>query len=184
MGAGEGVGIVRSMDSPGSPRRLAGVDQAFGDGVARPPRELLDQLRERLGRLDAAHPSADPDRSADQPSTYETHEADASGEVADVGEAEVLDEASGVVAASEVGDQIAGTARPPDGTAGSGGRRGPADGDGGGDGGSRSGGGDGGSRSGGGDGGDRVLDGGATPGPSPYRPWFMSGEPGSPWFIE
>jgi hypothetical protein len=29
-----------------------------------------------------------------------------------------------------------------------------------------------------------VLDHGGPPRASPYRPWFMAGEPGSPWFIE
>jgi len=52
------------MDSPGRPRPLAGVDQALGEGRARQPTELLDQLRERLTRLDPSHPSASP-RPAD-----------------------------------------------------------------------------------------------------------------------
>jgi len=45
-------------DRPYPARQLAGVDQALGEGRARRPVELLDQLRERLDRLDANHPSA------------------------------------------------------------------------------------------------------------------------------
>lgn len=52
-------------DRPYLTRPLAGVDQALGEGGARPPVELLDQLRERLAGLDANHPSASP-RSLDQ----------------------------------------------------------------------------------------------------------------------
>ncbi len=53
------------MDRPDQARRLAGVDQAadLGDGRAREPAELLDQLRERLDRLASNHPSARPERS-------------------------------------------------------------------------------------------------------------------------
>jgi len=46
------------MDLPHRQRPLAGVDQALGEGGARPPTELLEHLRERLARLDASHPSA------------------------------------------------------------------------------------------------------------------------------
>lgn len=62
-------------DRPYLTRPLAGVDQALGEGGARPPVELLDRLRERLARLDPNHPSASPespdrdvadDRAADQ----------------------------------------------------------------------------------------------------------------------
>lgn len=45
-------------DRPYLTRPLAGVDQAVGEGQARRPVELLDQLRERLDRLDPNHPSA------------------------------------------------------------------------------------------------------------------------------
>jgi hypothetical protein len=45
-------------DRPYLTRPLAGVDQALGEGRARPPVELLDVLRERLDRLDPNHPSA------------------------------------------------------------------------------------------------------------------------------
>jgi hypothetical protein len=51
---------MSSMDSPHRQRPLAGVDQALGEGGARQPTELLDQLRERLTRLDSNHPSARP----------------------------------------------------------------------------------------------------------------------------
>lgn len=57
---------MNSMDSPHRQRPLAGVDQALGEGRARQPTELLDQLRERLARLDSNHPSASR-RSADHP---------------------------------------------------------------------------------------------------------------------
>lgn len=45
-------------DRPYLTRPLAGVDQAVGEDGARRPVELLDQLRERLDRLDPNHPSA------------------------------------------------------------------------------------------------------------------------------
>ena len=50
---------MSSMDSPRRQRPLAGVDQALGEGRARQPGELLDQLRERLANLDQNHPSAE-----------------------------------------------------------------------------------------------------------------------------
>ena len=49
---------MQSADRPYHARRLAGVDQALGDGFAREPAELLDQLRDRLDLLAANHPSA------------------------------------------------------------------------------------------------------------------------------
>jgi len=49
---------MQYADRPYHARRLAGVDQALGDGLAREPADLLDQLRERLDRLAANHPSA------------------------------------------------------------------------------------------------------------------------------
>lgn len=49
---------MSAMDAPRRQRPLAGVDQALGEGGARQPAELLDQLRERLARLDSNHPSA------------------------------------------------------------------------------------------------------------------------------
>jgi hypothetical protein len=56
---------MSAMDVPRRQRPLAGVDQALGEGSARQPTELLDQLRERLARLDSNHPSASR-RPADQ----------------------------------------------------------------------------------------------------------------------
>ncbi len=49
---------MRPADRPSQARRLAGVDQALGEGQAREPADLLDQLRERLDRLATNHPSA------------------------------------------------------------------------------------------------------------------------------
>jgi hypothetical protein len=63
-------------------RPLAGVDQALGEGRARPPAELLDQLRERLDRLDPIHPSASRRPEAAAP---RRPEAAAPGETGDVG---------------------------------------------------------------------------------------------------
>ncbi len=51
---------MSQADRPYLTRPLAGVDQALGEGRARQPVELLDQLRERLDRLDPNHPSASP----------------------------------------------------------------------------------------------------------------------------
>jgi len=51
---------MSQAERPYLTRRLAGVDQALGEGRARQPVELLDQLRERLERLDPSHPSANP----------------------------------------------------------------------------------------------------------------------------
>jgi hypothetical protein len=189
LGAGEGIGIVRSMDSPGS-RRLAGVDQAFGDGAARPPRELLDQLRERLGRLDSAHPSADPDRSAEREMAADRREAGEAGEAHEadetygddgsdsVGAAETV-EATETIGAAETADVAGrgdanGAASADDSRSGAGVGRGD----------DQPGGPESGSHSGDSEAGYRVLDSGGTPRASPYRPWFMVGEPGSPWFIE
>jgi len=67
------------MDSPHRQRPLAGVDQALGEGHARQPTELLDQLRDRLSRLDANHPSASPP-PADQARMGIGDEADAAEE--------------------------------------------------------------------------------------------------------
>lgn len=49
---------MRPIDRPDLTRRLTGVDHALADGSARRPGDLLDQLRERLDRLDPSHPSA------------------------------------------------------------------------------------------------------------------------------
>lgn len=54
---------MHHADRPYQARRLAGVDQALGEGRAREPADLLNQLRERLDSLAANHPSAQPDRS-------------------------------------------------------------------------------------------------------------------------
>lgn len=70
---------MSSMDSPHRQRPLAGVDQALGEGRARQPTELLDQLRERLSRLDANHPSAPP-WQAENPVTEFSAEANADSE--------------------------------------------------------------------------------------------------------
>ena len=54
-------------DRPYQARRLAGVDQALGDGRAREPADLLNQLRERLDSLASNHPSAHHDRREPAP---------------------------------------------------------------------------------------------------------------------
>ncbi|HXS63587.1 MAG TPA: hypothetical protein VN767_11975 [Streptosporangiaceae bacterium] len=76
---------MSSMDSPHRQRPLAGVDQALGEGHARQPTELLDQLRERLSRLDANHPSAPPwqaDRTVTDPDLNDEPNADDKAEPA------------------------------------------------------------------------------------------------------
>jgi hypothetical protein len=55
--------VMHHADRPYQAPRLAGVDQALGDGEAREPTDLLNQLRERLDNLAANHPSAHLDRS-------------------------------------------------------------------------------------------------------------------------
>jgi hypothetical protein len=55
--------VMHHADRPYQAPRLVGVDQALGDGGAREPTDLLNQLRERLDNLAANHPSAHPDRS-------------------------------------------------------------------------------------------------------------------------
>ena len=70
---------MHEADRPYQARRLAGVDQALGDGRAREPADLLNQLRERLDSLAANHPSAQRDRG--EPASREPAPTDpASGE--------------------------------------------------------------------------------------------------------
>jgi hypothetical protein len=145
-----------SADWSDRSRRLAGVDQALGDGRARPPGELLDQLRERLGRLELNHPSAYPQRAhaaardAGEPDGFPDAEDSHLGELTD--ESQIAAEAgsgvTGAIADTDVADW--GSAGAEAGRAG-----------------------------------DRPLLSPGRPGHGdPYRPWFMDGEPGTPWFAE
>jgi hypothetical protein len=81
---------MTGMDVPRRQRPLAGVDQALGEGSARQPAELLDQLRERLARLDSNHPSASR-RPADHGDAGV--EAEAGDEVSAAAETSAVDEA-------------------------------------------------------------------------------------------
>ena|SRR5215472_19158112 len=157
-------------DRPYLTRPLAGVDQALGEGAARPPVELLDQLRERLARLDANHPSASPrspdrdvadDRAADQAAAPREHAraprpdgpplrkegSDRSREHQPgdqgAGEPPAVRE-DGQPAPTAAGDAVDSLAA---------------------------------------DGQYRVAEAGGAAKGERYRPWF-AGEPGTPWFVE
>jgi hypothetical protein len=164
-------------------RRLAGVDQALLDGRARPPGELLDQLRERLGRLEPNHPSAYP-RLADSPGSPEPGggERPESSDLVEAGE-----ESERLVRGEAASEREAGDARGGGSSSGFGLDSGFGSGLGAGSG---AGSGDvdemGSSGSGGLGDGQGLLDGGPVrPGHGdPYQPWFMSGELGAPWFAE
>jgi hypothetical protein len=159
---------MRAMESSYLSKRLAGVDQALEDGSARSPGELLDALRERLERLEPNHPSA-----------YGPRPAEAQVEAA----APDQDVAAG---AEDVPDD----ARPPrdtpdDGQVTDGGQPdsaaqpAEAEPEGGGW-----------HQAQGGAGGVGRSEAGFEAGTGligqgdPYRPWFVDGEPGTPWFAE
>ncbi len=147
-----------SADWSDRSRRLAGVDRALGEGQARPPGELLDQLRERLGRLELNHPSACPRpagrvvaaaRDAGEPAAFHDEDAGHPGEL--------TGESQGAAEPGSVTDAI-GDAGVTDG-ASAGAEAGGAE--------------------------DWPPLGPGRPGHGdPYRPWFMDGEPGAPWFAE
>lgn len=162
-------------------RPLAGVDQALSEGRARQPVELLDQLRERLDRLDQNHPSASPRstdrheaRSEDAAPDHDTAADPATGEAATEGESARIsradrsspnEEGADGPPDDQPGDQGAGqpavarqAERPEaaaDGVAG-----GVAD-----------------------DGHYGVIKSGLTAKGEPYRPWFADGAD-TPWFVD
>ena len=162
-------------------RPLAGVDQALGEGRARQPSELLDQLRERLDRLDRSHPSAGqgpadrPEDRSDEASPDQdpaaalaADQAAAAGDSAQVSRPDRSSLPKDRTEASsddQPGDQGAGEpravrqpGRPPaavDGVA-----SGLAD-----------------------DGHGRVAGASLTSKGEPYRPWFADG-PDAPWFVD
>jgi hypothetical protein len=152
-------GWERSLDQRDSP-----------DGRARPPGELLDNLRHRLSELPASHPSAQADLRSDRGPGQEPDQA---AQGAGSQDEEFADAGSwpGGEFPSPHRAVDPGTAEP-----GQGGRREP------------------GSRPGGWAGGaaratatglaalaTMELPARARTG-DPYRPWFMAGEPGAPWW--
>jgi len=162
-------------------RPLAGVDQALGEGGARQPVELLDQLRERLDRLDRNHPSAsrgsaDEQRApADEATPGHDAAADrAAGQAAGAGQSaqdsrpdrsSLRKDGTDASRDEQPGDQRAGEppavrqpGQPPaafDGLA-----SGVAD-----------------------DGHHHLGQAGLTTKGEPYRPWFADG-PEAPWFVD
>ena len=174
---------MRSMDVPARGPGSGGEP----DGQARPPSELLDNLRLRLSQLAENHPSAapqlaetgrgpaeSPPRPSDGPDP-----APERGELTGPDAVPEQDEPAGPAAAADgeagAGEQPAGAGEQAAG-AGEDGRSGP-DG-----------------TPGGGLGDDLLAGSGAAgalggrdlPGlrgtAEAYRPWFMSDEPGSPWW--
>lgn len=150
---------MRSMEWPDRSRRLAGVDQALGDGQARAPAELLDQLRERLGRLEPGHPSSTRQSPADRVSPGDVSPDDVSPgapelpELAD--QSRQAAESDGFGGAGVLGE-----------VSGDFGDFGP------------------GGVPGGLSTGPGALDAGRAGRGDPYRPWFMAGDSGPPWFAE
>ena len=148
----------RSLDQRGS-----------RDGRARPPGELLDNLRLRLSELNTNHPSAPGDRGSDQGPDEEPDQA-ALGAASQDAEFAGADSWPGGELPSPRRAVVDGK------PAGQGGTREP------------------GSRPGGwaGDAARAAATGLAVlatmelPGRArtgdPYRPWFMAGEPGAPWW--
>lgn len=121
---------------------------------ARSPEELLDNLRLRLRQLDANHPSAPgADHAGGEPENADG---------ADVGDAPDVPDGQEAGAGAAATDGPAGSGR----AAGDSGPAGPAAG-----------------LPGRGFGGLASME---LPGRdrrgNPYRPWFMAGEPGSPWW--
>src|SRR5215472_1456741 len=160
-------------------RPLAGVDQALGEGRAREPVELLDQLRERLGRLDRNHPSAsqgsadeqrapaddappDQDAAADRPAGQAAAEGE-SAQASRPDRSSLLKDGTDVSRDGQPGDQGAGE---PPAVRQPGQPTGAVDG----------------LASGvTHDGHHRVV--GLTSKREPYRPWFADG-PDAPWFVD
>ena len=122
----------------------------------RAPGELLDELRLRLDRLAAGHPSSGrdlPDESAAE--DEQAWEADEDWDAADAAEDLELDRDLPDGPAADGG--MPGGHAPPD--AGRAGRPASAA-----------------------DGGSGQLAAGRPGGGDPYRPWFMTGETATPWF--
>jgi hypothetical protein len=141
-------------------RRLAGVDQALGEGSARRPVELLDQLRERLDRLDSNHPSANPvsadldDAEAAQDSDPDCHSVRKEGADHSPGD-QAGDEEAGQPPADPQPGQPVQPAAAVDGVAAV-----LAD-----------------------DGDYGMVETRLMANSEPYRPWF-AGEPDAPWFVD
>jgi hypothetical protein len=162
-------GAMGSVEWSDKSRRLTGVDQALGDGDARRPAELFDQLRERLSRLEPNHPSAYQPESAGAQVKVD------SGNPADP-PAQPLEEAGELEAGDRLADeevdlnQEARASEPERAAAGQ--ERGEgwltpgAD------------------APGLGEVSSDLLDAGRADRGDPYQPWFMSGELGAPWFAE
>jgi hypothetical protein len=174
---------MRSPDMPPN-RSLDDSHDRAGppDGRARPPAELLDNLRLRLSQLPENHPSAIRQTSQDAPATSEhggaPHVQGSRDRVAPrdrISLAESSEDLGGSREAEDVGESREAAARQHDGQAPGGGSLGDliravkeagdafagsagsgafADVD--------------------------VLLGGSQS--EPYRPWFMAGEVGTPWF--
>lgn len=161
-------------------RPLAGVDQALGEGRARQPVELLDQLRERLDRLEQNHPSASPRSTVEPRAAAECERPDQDAAAARVGDQAVAGESAqasrpdlssrpkdrtDASSGDRPGDQVAGEppavrqpGQPPaavDGVA-----SGAADA-----------------------GRHGMAEAGLTAKGEPYRPWFADG-PEAPWFVD
>lgn len=180
------------MDLPRRQRPLAGVDQALGDGHARQPTELLEQLRDRLARLDSNHPSADrwPSDHADASAEPETSAIE---EIGAVNEAKAGSEVR-AEREIEVGGEAESDAMP----AGRPGARPDSDRIGRDDPSETSDPGSSGDSSRAWSEGDSVGVSGSDHGPlgtgpgwpnrprsaDPYRPWFATGESSEPWFAE
>ncbi len=179
------------IDQPSPARRLAGVDQALGDGAARSPSELLDQLRERLARLDVNHPSAwdgrRPEERAETRADAVPDSQESSGKRSSNApdERPAADGADAVQPASrrQMGPDggVSQVGDPGSGGGGSGAEMGSADG------------GVADEESGSpsaassadesGADANGVIQAGRRTG-EPYRPWFAAGEPGEPWFLD
>lgn len=147
-------------DRPYITRSLAGVDQALGEGRARPPVELLDQLRERLDRLDPNHPSAsEPAGDLDRAQAQEV-------QASRPDRSSLRKESADASCDEQPGDQ--GASEPP--SAGEPGQPSPAAADGAVNGSAA-------------DGEYRVVEAGRVAAGGPHRPWFAD-DPGAPWFVE
>lgn len=150
-------------------RPLAGVDQALGEGHARPPVELLDQLRERLDRLDPIHPSASRRPEATAPGeTGDVGVEAETGEVAEAGEdAQDSQRGDGPPSGQESRDQLRQNrdlkADQPEASPSYGysSADGPAT-----------------------DGEFRTVDVVRSDKGERYRPWFAADESATPWFVE
>lgn len=166
-------------DRPYLTRPLAGVDQALGDGRARPPVELLDRLRERLDRLDPIHPSASrrPEAAAPGKAPDVGAETESGEDAAEAGEVAESGDDAGSPAGRESRDRLghdrdlsadqpaapADGFSPADGPAADGfsSAEGPAA-----------------------DSEFRTVDVVRADKGERYRPWFAADEPATPWFVE